>query len=147
MPRQEVFTGRRSTDTAGRPHHQFQNTPVAKPYYVQATATRGQVDILDRTGAAVASGVDVDDLLYSLYAAGTHIYSELHRRAAAYAAVTGATASVAVTHSDHQAPQLTASALTVEDLGQFADAVLKCSGYQDRDLAQRRQALADGRTN
>jgi hypothetical protein len=135
MPRQEMFAALGASDTGLR------------PYYLREAGSH-TVDILATNGTtALASGVSCDNLLYSIYAAGSRALSEMQRRATAYAAATGATAAVTVTRASDGPPVLVAAGLTLGDIGQFTDCVLKMSGYYDRALAVRRQLLADGRAN
>lgn len=135
MARQEMFAGQRSTDDR------------LKPYYLRP-AGQGQVDILDSDGTVVAGGLQVDDLVLSLLQASSpKLPDGRYRRATAYAAVTGATATLTVAVSAQGVPSLTNyGALAIEDPLTFCARALKC-GYEDRDMAMRWIAFGEARVS
>lgn len=112
----------------------------------QGNGTYGQVNILDRDGAAVISNASADNLIYSALAAGGDDANHgLTRRATAYQGATGATAAFAASRNALGLVRLTASGLVLTDITGFCVAVIRAAGYEDRDAARRFQAVNEAR--
>jgi hypothetical protein len=133
-------------------HHQFHAALAgdarARPVYARSTGTAGVIDLLGHAGEALDSGVSADELIVSVMSAkatATGSPSGWHTRRDAYIEATGAAANVAVSVSVLGVTTLTDAGAEVEDLTELFSALLWASGFADRAMAQRRQAVNEGR--
>ena len=113
---------------------------------LRTTTTVGVVDVLDETGALVASSVSVDDLIYGALAAIAAVNPlSTADRLAAYAANTGQASTTHTITWGVSGLAIDDYSLTVEDLPSLYLALFRAGRYEGQALGRRQHAIDQAR--